>query len=965
MGVVCNKDGAVVVGDHQAVAQRDPVIAVDDTNISRAVVKSRESTDQGAAGGEMMASTSGGKALGTANKRDNIPIAIGGEDSRATSDGEDVITASNSDDDTDVTSPGHNLTSNNGQDLPESSVSQDLPVNGTRKDLSTNSTGQELEVTQASQDLATADTNLNLTVTNTSQELEARNIRQDLAENNTNQSLSTTNTSEDLTANSANHNNTSVVTAKVMDDYWGDVESDSDSEDEEYERQKREDEEEEVVWLTKVEDREVYLRVMAPLHLCLVLRSASPLQEQHIKLAVNHLCSRWPWMRLRLKQRDQGKQRTPWLCTLPRHPFHVQVADEDDSKWTIMENVQGRHKCLRGGPLCTVSFLRDSCDRARNSATISASDVTTDSTSATSNLRTTSPAGDAADHTSTIGGNVNPASTIVGNVDDRSASDGSVDLTSTSCGSLDPTSTSGGNVDPASTLGGCVEYASTSGDSLDPSSISGGNVNTSSKSDVSVDISSITGDSVDLLSTGGSVEPSSTTSGSLESTSTSSGSRDHSSNNGECVDPSSTTGGGVDPSPITVGRVDPSSTTVGNVDPSSTTGSRVDPSSTTVDGVDPPSAAGGSVDPSSITGSRMDATSTTGGSNNNKAFRHKCQLMLGIPKPFVDKATKVVICDTFVKLLDDVLAERIVDECMLDSVEHPQQSDSRVGTDSQANEFDEQIQLIQNLRSYCGVSSNNNDILTGGYNGEENEVEENGYIKRTIEPSTSRDFINKCKAERVTYISGFTTCVSAAIMNFLVKAGADPESGMIEVKHKVYVHYRWPEAPYEWQDNEGDDDSDSEVTSERPVITITASPKDWNTKFWTTVNSVNKKQLEMPRGRRLVPLKIPYNLENGEDREIDYRPARYPDVSICISDVSVRDSTEFCRCGDYLEATSIHTLSPIRHFLVTLNINLQVHEDLQNLHFYLNHSTLFVPAATGRRFADEIESVLKSSVKYR
>nr|XP_045612227.1 uncharacterized protein LOC123766856 [Procambarus clarkii] len=336
------------------------------------------------------------------------------------------------------------------------------------------------------------------------------------------------------------------------------------------------------------------------------------------------------------------------------------------------------------------------------------------------------------------------------------------------------------------------------------------------------------------------------------------------------------------------------------------------------------------------------------------------QLLLGVPKPFAEESSIVKICDTLVQLLDDVMAERIT----TDDVQRVPECASE--TESQKTEYDPHLEVMASLQCVCGTIGNNADIFSGNNNGEVNEDDENSFTERTIEQLTSQNFINKCKAKRISYLSAFVTCVSAAAANLILEAGAGPECGSIDVDHRVFVHYNWPEPRYEWHDNFGDNDNNgSGVPPERPAINIKVKPEEWNTNFWRTAKSVYMQQWEINKGHRSNTLKIPLNLDVEDGEEEEQLPCRFPNVDLSISNIRQEDSGLFNRRGEHLMASGLNTLSPLHHFLFTHHINLQVHEESSSLRFYINQTTLFLSSAIGRRFADEIESVVRKSLKYR
>lgn len=366
-----------------------------------------------------------------------------------------------------------------------------------------------------------------------------------------------------------------------------------------------------------------------------------------------------------------------------------------------------------------------------------------------------------------------------------------------------------------------------------------------------------------------------------------------------------------------------------------------------------------------------------------------------------------VFCDTLLSVLDQVIDGTITQE---HSQEEPQSStklDSTVEGDRTHSEYNELIKLIKCMCTERRVIGNNTDLLTGGYNGEENEDEPRGYIDRTIQLRINRNFINKCKAERIHYASGFTSCVGIAASNLLKNSGEEREvddimlenkstetkmkdnhevkndsveskSDLINLRLRLNKYYHWPEPPYEWQDNDEtpEEDESIEVPDEPvsdPLITISNTPREMQSKCWQTAKYIDKKQWEdLPRGRRrrrgrrqvTFPRILHHDVD--EDIEEDISPPRYPDVNITIPHISTQPDSSFRKHGKHMQAwRKPQSFNSLRHFLGSLSVGLKMCEERHILSYQLRYSTTFVPNAAGQRVAEEIDKVLRKSVKTR
>ncbi|XP_045108349.1 uncharacterized protein LOC123503035 isoform X2 [Portunus trituberculatus] len=346
---------------------------------------------------------------------------------------------------------------------------------------------------------------------------------------------------------------------------------------------------------------------------------------------------------------------------------------------------------------------------------------------------------------------------------------------------------------------------------------------------------------------------------------------------------------------------------------------------------------------------------------------HKVYLMLGVPCSFVEHVTATAICRTFVTLLDDVLAGRIQEE---HKVTPETVSPGEVGGASLESWLAERLEMVAEVKA---EGSRSNTEPDGGYpRGEENEDNEYdswGYMQRAFDSVTSRNFINRCKAERVSYVNGFATCVSAAAAAILTAAAAEErgdQQRQVVTRQRVCEHLRWPAAPLDWQDDESEQEVPPDPCSRPPGVTITAPAGEDSSVFWEAARCVSQQRWGTPAaGKRGATLHILHALV-GEEGEDDVPLQRYPTVSLHLCDIQKDESSILSvqRAGNVV-GLGPHSLSPLRHFLITHTVNLHLEEATQVLSFSLHHSTLFLSPGTGKRFADEIETALKNSLRQR
>lgn len=344
----------------------------------------------------------------------------------------------------------------------------------------------------------------------------------------------------------------------------------------------------------------------------------------------------------------------------------------------------------------------------------------------------------------------------------------------------------------------------------------------------------------------------------------------------------------------------------------------------------------------------------------------KAYLMLGVPRPFVDDTSPQAICRTLITLLDDVVSGRIQEEY------RPSEGSGSLGDEAEGAENPsleawvvERLQAGLETREEGGES--NVGAVSGGDQDEENEHDTRGYVQRTFDSVTSRNFINRCKAERVSYVNGFATCVSAAAASFLSGAEAGAQGQRVVTRQRVCEHLHWPAANMEWHDGDPDEDLTPQATSRPPGVTITAPTAENEAEFWEAARQVSRQRWEaVAGGSKGTGLHILHGLVS-EDSEDDTPLPRYPMVCLRLCDIH-RDeegAAPSLQQAGAVVGVGPHSLSPPRHFLITHTVNLHLEEGSQILSFSLHHSTLFFSPETGRSFADEIEAALKNSLRRR
>ncbi|XP_063608857.1 sericin 1-like [Penaeus indicus] len=280
-----------------------------------------------------------------------------------------------------------------------------------------------------------------------------------------------------------------------------------------------------------------------------------------------------------------------------------------------------------------------------------------------------------------------------------------------------------------------------------------------------------------------------------------------------------------------------------------------------------------------------------------------------------------------------------------------------------------EIQHIKTFLSEFKKDVSNNDLRFGGENGEENEDDDTyGGVRKSLDSCVSKNFLNRCKAGRVSYFNAFVACVNAAAIKLLVEAGLEPDREVV-LFHKVNVRFPWPRQEW-WTDRDddgneadGDDeDDDDEYSSgqERSAIKVSTVPSSWQNYFWKTAQTVNSNQWE---AAEIEKPEVPRKIRPPNEEEVGEQDEGPCAADIHLSVPNITEIFEFSAQRQLFKVTTIRKLTFVHQFLMTFNINLYIDAESGNLGFYLNHSTVFNSRAVKIRFAKLILAVLKRSLQ--
>ncbi|XP_047476581.1 uncharacterized protein LOC125030538 isoform X2 [Penaeus chinensis] len=682
-----------------------------------------------------------------------------------------------------------------------------------------------------------------------------------------------------------------------------------------------------VEWLLKIDDLELYKKAMVPEHFYLRISSPKVLTEDQLRLALDRLLGELKWLRLGLKHR----QGDCWICYLPKATMQVRICN-DDSLGYIMEEPQRSHYYLHNDLLCTVQILADpqvpktSRGRRRGKKANNNSADKGDS----ANMHNRNPTCDYK-YLLLLAGPpplLNEASgRLISDTFVKHLNDAIEESVAQEPAGQSPGSSTGSGTDANFDSPSVAQNPS----GLDTLNNAGGSTASGISSDNGSSEVSVSTPFVDESPNGGV------------------------SNNGSSEVPAAS---GVSSDK---GSSEASVSTSG-VPTASGTASDKSSSEISVNTLGIPTVSGTTSDK----GSSEVSVSTSFGAESPKDSVSNTEVSSAIGESSAD-------ADSGFK--QDKNNPSDTEVCSgTDSVNVSLDIGSATGACSNNGDKPEislnEIQHIKTFLSEFQKDVNNDDLRFGGENGEENEDDDTyGGVRKSLDSCASKNFMNKCKAGRISYFNAFVACVNAAAVKLLVDAGLEPDREVV-LFHKVNVRFPWPRQEW-WTDrdddgneadgdDEDDDDEYSSSGQERSAIKVSTVPSSWQTYFWKTARTVNSKQWEAAEIEKPeVPRKIrPLNEE--EVGEQDEGP--------CVADIhlsvpNITEIFEFSAQRQLFKVTTIRKLTFVHQFLMTFNINLYIDAESGNLGFYLNHSTVFNSKAVKIRFAELILAVLKRSLQ--
>ncbi|KAK7079231.1 hypothetical protein SK128_001835 [Halocaridina rubra] len=250
-------------------------------------------------------------------------------------------------------------------------------------------------------------------------------------------------------------------------------------------------------------------------------------------------------------------------------------------------------------------------------------------------------------------------------------------------------------------------------------------------------------------------------------------------------------------------------------------------------------------------------------------------------------------------------------------------------------------------------------------NNNPNAIDRNSpYIERVLETFYTKNFVNRCKQEQVTYVSAFVMCMNVAAANFLVKRRNYDEYQGMKIGYNISVHQNFEDlTDYEWQDRDNDQESTEEEVRKPSccvpeTVCLVTKSGDAYSKFWERVQLVNQRYGVMCSVSTPCSQKIP-NGRDVEETEENFSSICHPSATLGIINIK-SDISRFSRQGEHLEVLSLQKFSSLSNFFIANTISLNLSGN--HLKFSLSNQGQFVSHRTAHYFADEILTVLKNAL---
>ncbi|XP_069937990.1 uncharacterized protein [Cherax quadricarinatus] len=255
-------------------------------------------------------------------------------------------------------------------------------------------------------------------------------------------------------------------------------------------------------------------------------------------------------------------------------------------------------------------------------------------------------------------------------------------------------------------------------------------------------------------------------------------------------------------------------------------------------------------------------------------FRHSHQLFVGFHHGIVDGWTAMKICGWTVTLLNDVISGKPVNNDQLGEHVSPKQTMELLLARKAL--IEDNPKLIKKLTDGTNLQQEMKSFFQL-INQMPKEIEERSlHVERELDVSTTKSFIHKCRAERVTVHSAFTALTGAALTDLLTEKGIVQDTYNIRVGHLINMRRYW----------KGDVSRSLGCHILKPLLQCIDTSRNVLDKFWDFARSVHQ---ELQR-----------NIEDGTIIEEEaFRMINDADIEPDIkSDAPIRTDYDISNMGD-------------------------------------------------------------------
>nr|XP_053645218.1 uncharacterized protein LOC128697505 [Cherax quadricarinatus]XP_053645219.1 uncharacterized protein LOC128697505 [Cherax quadricarinatus] len=213
--------------------------------------------------------------------------------------------------------------------------------------------------------------------------------------------------------------------------------------------------------------------------------------------------------------------------------------------------------------------------------------------------------------------------------------------------------------------------------------------------------------------------------------------------------------------------------------------------------------------------------------DNLVSFPHSYHLFLGFHHSIVDGFSAMKICGFTVTLLNDVITGKPINDDQLGEFVSREETMELVLAKKALIEADPL--LMKKLTDEANLRKDKELFFSRIYQIPEGIEVKSLILERQLDTTTTRKFLNKCRAERVTVHSAFTALADAALVELMAEKDAVQDTYNIYNYHSVNMRRYWK-----------GDVSKSLGCHVSVIFMNTHTPRNINEIFWDFARSVHQ-----------------------------------------------------------------------------------------------------------------------------